>query len=96
MKTEILIGKDAQQVLDNDAYKQAMAKLKTDVLETWKQCPIRDAEGQRLLLQLAKLTDKFEGILGGMIETGKLAQHKLDIDNLRNESRTRQYLRKIA
>ena len=95
-KQQVLRGKEAAMVLENEAFKAAMQGLKSAVLEQWKQCPVRDKEGQTLLLQLAKLTDKFEGILVGMIDNGKMAQHKLDLDDIRDESRTRRVLRKVT
>lgn len=87
---------EAALVLDNPAYQEAMSQLKTAVIQQWKDCPMRDREGQLLLLQLAKLTDKFESILQGMIETGKLAQHRIDLDRERNESIAQRFLRKVA
>ena len=92
---QVLRGQEAAQVLDNEAFKLAMQSLKTSVLEQWKACPIRDSEGQVLLLQLAKLTDKFESILIGMVESGKFAQHQIDIDKLRNEPAARKFVRKV-
>lgn len=88
-------GLDARMVLDNAAYQQAMTTLRAQVVEQWKSCPIRDREGQMLLLQLAKLTDKFEAILSGMIEAGKFAQHKIDVDKERNESGARRLVRRV-
>lgn len=88
-------GQEAAQVLDNPAFQAAMALLKEEVAKQWKACPIRDREGQLLLLQLAKLTDKFEGILTGMVETGKFAHRKLIDDQLRNENVARRLLRRI-
>ena len=70
------LGIDATQVLDNEAFKQAMTQLKEAVVWQWKECPVRDREGQMLLLQLAK--------------------HRIDLDNLRDESKVRGLLRKIA
>lgn len=92
---QVLRGQEAAQVLDNEAFKQAMATLKTSVMEQWKACPIRDHEGQVLLLQLAKLTDKFESILIGMVESGKFAQRQIELDKLRNEPKARQFVRKV-
>jgi hypothetical protein len=87
---------EAALVLSNPAYQEAMRQLKAAVVEQWKDCPVRDREGQLLLLQLAKLTDKFEGILNGMLETGKLAQHRIDLDRERNETIAKRFLRKVA
>lgn len=89
-------GKDAALVLENEAFKLAMGSLKTSVMEQWKSCPIRDRDGQVLLLQLAKLTDKFEAILVGMVESGKYSEHKIEMDALRDESKARRFLRKIG
>jgi hypothetical protein len=88
-------GFEASQVLDNPAYKAAMDALRTDVIEAWKKCPVRDKEGQVLLLQLAKLTDKFESVLSGMVEGGKFAQRQLELDDMRNESTARKLMRRV-
>ena len=95
-KFEVLRGREASTVLENEAFKTAMAAMKTAVLDQWKSCPIRDREGQVLLLQLAKLTDKFESILVGMVENGKLAQSKLDLNELRDEHPSRRWVRKVT
>ena len=87
---------EAALVLDNPAYQEAMSQLKAVVIQQWKDCPVRDREGQLLLLQLAKLCDKFESLLNGMVETGKLAQHRIDLDRERNESLAKRFLRKVA
>lgn len=91
-----LRGREAQQLLDNEMLKEALDTLKSAVIEQWKDCPIRDKEGQVLLLQLAKLTDKFESILRGIVETGKLAQHKIDIDAVRDETVSRRFMRRVV
>jgi hypothetical protein len=87
-------GSNARAVLDNPAYRAAMESLKVQVVEQWKECPIRDKEGALLLLQLAKLADKFDGILSGMIEAGKFASYRIDLDKERNESKARKVTRK--
>ena len=89
-------GVYASQVLENPAYQEAMKLLRQQVVEAWKDCPVRDAEGQLLLLQLAKLTDKFEAILQGAVESGKLADHRLKLDDLRNESPARKWVRRVV
>ena len=93
---EVLRGKEAQMVLDNEAFKLAMNSLKTSVMEQWKTCPIRDREGQMLLLQLAKLTDKFESVLIGMVQSGNFAQRKIDLDKERDEPKARQFMRRVV
>ncbi|MBA3773822.1 MAG: hypothetical protein H0X13_15430 [Ramlibacter sp.] len=88
-------GQEAAQVLDNAAYVEAMARLRTEVVEAWKACPVRDKEGQLLLLQLAKLTDKFESILSGMVEGGKFALRQIELDEMRNENAARKFVRRV-
>lgn len=89
-------GIDANQVLNNEAFKDAFTVLRIAVVEEWKKCPVRDQEGALLLLQLAKLTDKFESILVGMVESGKMAQHQIDLRELRNESKARNFMRRVV
>ena len=91
----ILRGKEAQAILDSEAFKLAMQSMKTSVLDQWKACPIRDTQGQMLLLQLAKLTDKFESIFVGMVENGNYASRKIELDKLRDEPMARQFFRKV-
>ncbi len=83
-------------MLDNPAFQEAMFQLKDAVIQQWKDCPVRDREGQLLLLQLVKLTDKFEGLLTSMVENGKLAQHRINLDRERNESLAKRFLRKVG
>lgn len=83
---QVRIARLAGDVLENEAYKLAMSGLKEQIVAQWKECPVRDVEGQRLLLQLAKLAEKFDGLLSGYIQAGKLAQHRIDLENERNES----------
>lgn len=89
-------GHEAALVLESAAYREAMDSLKAQVIEQWKECPVRDREGQLLLLQLAKMADKFEGILGGMVERGKMARSKIELHELRNESTGRRLLRRVV
>lgn len=86
---------EARQLLDSEAYKNAHAGIKRKIIQQWEDCPVRDAEGQLLLLQLIKLAGMFEGMLTGAIEAGKLAQHNIDLDNMRNESKLQRGKRKV-
>lgn len=96
LRSDAQRGIDAKAVLDNVAFKEAMELLKSSVIDQWKACPIRDREGQLLLLQLARLADKFEGLLVGTVERGKLAQRKIELDELRDESQARRFFRRVA
>lgn len=92
-RKEALRGQDAARVLESPAFQAAMGLLKSEIVSEWSKCPVRDAEGQKLLLQLHKLANKFEGLLTGMVETGKLAQLNLDAE--RDESVARKLFRRV-
>lgn len=90
------MGVEAAQVLANPAFNEALRLMKEDVHRRWKECPIRDREGQMLLLQAARITESVESVLRGMLEAGKLANAKIDIENSRSESRVKRTLRAIG
>lgn len=91
---KVRLARNATDCINNEAYMKAMALLKTQIVDQWKDCPVRDIEGQRLLLQLAKLAEKFDGILSGYVQAGKLAQHRIDLNDERNESMGAKVLRR--
>ena len=88
-------GLEASQILSSVAYTEAMQLLRETIVAKWKEVSLRDKEGQVLTLQLMRLADTFEGILAGMVESGKLAQHQINIDNERNESTGRRIMRRV-
>lgn len=91
-----LRGNDASLVLENPAYAEAIAMLKAQVVTQIEDCPIRDTEGQLLLVQLLKMANKFEGLMAGMVERGKMANVRIEIDEMRKESGARRMLRKVT
>lgn len=88
-------GVEASLVLSNPAYLEAMQLLRESIVAKWKECSLRDEQGQVLTLQMMKLADTFEGLLGGFVEAGKMAQHKLELDKERNESAARRIMRRV-
>ena len=67
----------AQRLLNDELLQEALGVIKSEVVLMWVDCPARDAEGKEALWQLAKTADKFESLLKGYIETGKLATANL-------------------
>lgn len=94
LRTDAQRGEEARACLENPAFKQAMQALQDQIVDEWSKCPVRDVEGQKLLLQLHKLSVKFQGMLTGMVETGKLAQVNLDAE--RDEGAARKLFRRIV
>lgn len=70
-------GEHAQRLLNDQLLQDALNAIKAEVVKTWVDCPARDKEGKEALWQLAKTADKFEALLKGYIETGKLAAANL-------------------
>lgn len=89
-------GQEAERILSSEVYKDAMKSVRERVVEQWKACPVRDKEGQTILLQLAKVTDLFEGVLSGTIEAGKMAEMRLEINKIRDESAPKRFMRRVV
>lgn len=94
-QTLSLRGREAQALLDNPILSEALATLRQATIEQWSSSDMRDQQGQLLLLQLIKTQDRFENLLRGIIDTGKLAQRRIDLDSIRNEPATRKFFRKV-
>lgn len=88
-------GMEAAHILESQAYKDAMSMMRESIVSKWKTVSLRDVEGQKLTLQMMKLADTFESLLSGMVEAGKFANHKLDVDRLRDESAARRIVRRV-
>ena len=88
-------AQQAQLVLENPAFNEALRLMSEDAMAQMKRCPIRDREGLLLLAQAARITDKVAETLRGMLEAGKMAKAQIDIDNARNESGVKRALRKV-
>lgn len=70
-------GDQARLVLENEAFTAALADIRQEITDQWKNSPARDHEGREKLWQLLKLADKLESNLRTMLETGKLAALEL-------------------
>jgi hypothetical protein len=70
-------GQMAEMLLSNDLLKEALAAIDAEVVSQWEQCPARDKEGKEALWQLLKTSKKFQRLLTGYVETGKLARENL-------------------
>lgn len=90
------MGSEARLLLENPAFANALATMREAARQKWMEAPMRDTEGQRLILVSAKTIDKFEACLRGMIENGKLAQAHIDMDDLRDENGIRRAVRRMT
>lgn len=88
-------GVEASQILESAVYQEAMEALRAAIVNKWKECPLRDKEGQTLSLQMMRLADTFEGLLRGYVEAGKYANHQIDLTAARDESVGRKIMRRV-
>jgi Arc/MetJ-type ribon-helix-helix transcriptional regulator len=70
-------GQEAARLLESDVMREALQALESEIVAQWEQCPARDKEGKEALWQLLKTKRKFERLLLGYVETGKLARENL-------------------
>lgn len=77
LQADIDRAEHANRLLNDQLLQDALKAIKDDVQRAWIDCPQRDHEGKEALWQLAKTADKFEALLKGYIETGKLASANL-------------------
>jgi hypothetical protein len=68
---------EAQYLLSNPLLQEALAAIDAEVVSQWEQCPARDKDGKEALWQLLKTSKKFQRLLTGYVETGKLAKENL-------------------
>ena len=77
LQAQIDRAEHADRLLNDQLLQDALSAIKSEVQRTWIDCPARDHEGKEALWQLAKTADKFESLLKGYVETGKLARMNL-------------------
>lgn len=82
IEQRIYNGDRAKEVLNNEAFIQAMADIKAEVIDQWTKSPARDLEGREKLWLMLQLAGKLELILKTTLDTGKLA--RLDLDHKRS------------
>jgi hypothetical protein len=77
LREEQARGQRAAELLQNELLQAALKAIKDEVFKLWTDCPARDHEGKEALWQLNKTAHKFEDILCGYIQTGKLATEQM-------------------
>ncbi len=77
LAADVSRAKEAELILQNPLYMASMEAIKSEVISQWGDCPARDKEGKELLWQLYKTAEKFENLMRGYIEAGKLASENL-------------------
>jgi hypothetical protein len=68
----------ANLVLENEQFKRAFAMIQQEIIDQWKQSPVRDQEGREKLWSLYMLSQKLENSLKATLATGKLASKEME------------------
>jgi hypothetical protein len=69
----------ANLVLENEQFKRAFAMIQQEIIDQWKQSPVRDQEGRERLWNLLQISQKFKLTLESTISTGTLAKRELSV-----------------
>ena len=74
---EIERGRQAQELLNNPLLDEAMKRCREELMQAWENTPARDADAREWLWKLNQASIRFEGILKGYVDTGKIAKNAL-------------------
>jgi hypothetical protein len=75
---EVKRGEQASVVLDNPIYKEAMAKVKENIVNTMASSPLGDEKTHNRLVIALQLLNQIEKQLTDVMNTGKLASIQTD------------------
>lgn len=75
-------GEQAKRVLEDPVVKEALSAIRQEIIEQWSATPARDAEGREWVWRHYKVAERFEAMLRGYIETGRIE----DMRNTEKES----------
>jgi len=63
---------DAKRILNEPVVKQALEGMRKELVNQLMATPARDTEGREWIWRHMKVMEKFEGLLKGYIENGKV------------------------
>jgi hypothetical protein len=90
------LGAEAKDVLNNPAFNEALRLMREGAYATFKATSVKDREGLVLVAQAARLTDAVESTLRGILQSGKMAQSRIDLSRASEESRLRRGVRAVT
>ncbi len=70
-------GARAKEILENELYREAWTSVEQALIQKWRDCPVRDKEGQHELKLMLKLLDDAKAHLERVMASGKLAESRL-------------------
>jgi hypothetical protein len=73
-------GARAKRLLEDDLLKEAFATVEADILEKWKNSPVRDQEGQFALRLKWQCLQEVRTCIADVAVTGKMADQSLQAE----------------
>jgi len=77
LNSESARGARARQLLDSQPLRDAIASVKSGIVNAWETSPVRDAEGQQYLRLMRKVLDDLVKHIADAADTGKMADIQL-------------------
>ena len=68
---------EAQSLLDNALFNEALTTLEAEYIKAWKATPLRDQEGRERVWQAVQIVGKIKDHIGSVLNDGKLAAAQL-------------------
>ena len=84
---EAVRGNAAQQLLDNEIYKEAITKVHDGILNAMKSAPMGDEKTHNRLVIALQLLAQIERHIEDIANTGKMARLQMEENSLRNKFR---------
>lgn len=91
LQREAQRGQQAQDLLDNDLYKESWASVESAIIQKWKDCGIREKDSQLELKQMFHVLSEVRRYVQIMAETGRMANIQMTTD-----SKVKNFARKIG
>ena len=80
-------GNRADELLNNEVFKDALANLRNAIVAKWQECPVRDVEAQHELKLMTKLLTDLEANIRVFIQDGQMAVFEINEQRKRDEQR---------
>ena len=71
-------GREAQQLLSNEIFSEALSNLRQAIYQKWQVCPVRDKEGQSELHLMNKLLTDLEKNIKAFVTDGVAAEFEIE------------------
>ena len=74
----ILRGENARRLLSDKVLQEAIAGIKKEITDQWAATPARDEEGREWIWRHYKVAERFEAMLKGYVEAGRVEAFKVE------------------